>query len=149
VSNAMTDERFALLEMLYRWCYVIDKGLWDEYEGLFTPDASLDFSSVGSEGNDPKSHREFLEHKAWPATKAQHHQTTNTVFLELSEDAARTRSTCVASIVMSDDTFFSVGIYYHDTFVRTADGWLFSERRCEKVFFNPAGDVAGLAQGTE
>ncbi len=73
----------------------------------------------------------------------------NTVFLELSDDAASTRSTCVASIVMSDDTFFSIGVYYHDRFKRTADGWLFSERRCEKAFFNPPGDVAGLAEGSE
>jgi hypothetical protein len=145
----LTDERFAILELMYSWCYVIDNGRWPEYEGLFTPDAKLDFSSVGSEGSDPHTHLEFLEKKAWPATKTQHHHMGNTVFLELSDDAARTRSTCVASIVMSDDSFFSIGVYYHDRFTRTSDGWLFTERRCEKVFFNPPGDVAGLATGAE
>ena len=127
----------AIRELLYDWCYVVDNGLWDRYETMFVKDADIDFSSIGSRGTDPASHRQFLENLAWPATKAQHHVLGNLSFLELGPDSARTRSLCLASVVMLDDTCYTIGVYYHDWLQLHGGEWLIAKKHCEKVFFNP------------
>ena len=57
--------------------------------------------------------------------------------VKIDGDTASARTLCHNPMIMDGtggQTVMFVGIWYHDTFVRTADGWRISSRREEKGY---------------
>jgi hypothetical protein len=46
MSELSIADRFAITETLSRYCHCLDRGRWDEFAALFTPDCRLDLSQV-------------------------------------------------------------------------------------------------------
>lgn len=131
------EDRAEILDIIHVWTDIIDRGRWEDYEALYTDDATIDFSSIGSAGTDPASHREFLEDVAWPAVKAQQHLVGNTIFESYSSDSAATRTTCLASVVMPDGALSTIAVWYLDDWSKVDGRWLIDRRVCEKNFISP------------
>ena len=148
LTHEEVSDRLEILELLNTWSDIIDTGAHERYEALFTDDAVIDFSSIGSPGTDPSSHRKFLDEIAWPSTRGQQHLLGNTQFLELDGEQARTRTACHASVVMRDGSFSTICVWYVDDLKKVDGRWLISKRVCLKNFFNPDAWV-NPAEGQE
>lgn len=46
MSELSTDDRLQIQELLHRYCHYLDRGRWEEFAALFTPDCRLDLSQV-------------------------------------------------------------------------------------------------------
>jgi len=133
--------RAEIEDLLLRWNEVISDRIWDQYEELFAPDNSIDFSSIGSQGTDAASHRDFLRDIASGFTSTEHHLLGSPVFLELERDTARTSTHCLTIARMAGGALFVVGVIYHDWLVRTEDGWRIKRKECQRVFTEPDSDI--------
>lgn len=136
-STQRIEDRIEILDAIHKWTDIIDRGLWAEYEALFAPGASIDFSAIGSLGDDPASHRRFLEDVAWPSVKHQQHLVGNTIFTEFDDHQGKTRTTCLASVVMPDGVLSTIGVWYLDDWSKVDGKWLIARRVCEKNFISP------------
>jgi hypothetical protein len=126
-------DREEIRDLLNRWALAADLSDMDAFEACYTPDAIIDFREIGYQGNTPSGHREFLE-KSRPFFKNMHHIVSNTTFLELTADAARTRTLVAAATTTLDDVVFFLGGWYHDTLRKTGEGWRIAARRAERAY---------------
>jgi hypothetical protein len=46
MSELTTTDRLAIHDTLYRYCHCLDRGRWEEFAALFTPDCCVDFSQT-------------------------------------------------------------------------------------------------------
>jgi hypothetical protein len=46
MSELSTADRLAIAETLAQYCHCLDRGRWDDFAALFTPDCRLDLSQV-------------------------------------------------------------------------------------------------------
>jgi 3-phenylpropionate/cinnamic acid dioxygenase small subunit len=130
------SDRLEIEELLVRWSEVIDTRDWDAYPGLFTDDATLDFSQLGSSGNDPKTHAEFLA-VAMPYFPRMQHLLGNTSITMLDDDTAKTSTICFApGVLKGTEHVCFTGVWYHDLLKRTPDGWRIQNRVAEKVYMH-------------
>ena len=59
--------------------------------------------------------------------------------MKIDGDTATARTLCHNPMIMGPEgaqTVMFVGIWYHDTFVRTPDGWRISSRREQKGYMH-------------
>ena len=127
------SDREEIRDLLNRWGLAVDIGDLDMFEGCYTDDVIIDFKEIGYQGTTGRGHREFLQ-KSAPFFSAMHHALSNTVFSELTETTARTRTLVTAATVTVKDVVFFIGAWYHDELRKTADGWRISHRRAELVY---------------
>ena len=130
LSMQEISDRLEIQELLVRYSHAVDTRDWDAYEGVFTDDAVIDYTSAGGIRGSLGEVVEWLSHalKLFPMT--QHLITNRHVVLE--GDTATGRSYYYNPLGRPDGTggmqllFF--GGYYNDRFRRTADGWRIAER---------------------
>jgi len=126
------SDRMEIEELFTKYAYAIDEKNYDELDDVFLPDSILDYTAVGG----PRS--EWSSMKSWLANAlAQYagsqHPTMNTK-IDLRGDEATTKTLCFNPMVVKDNggtdqTVFFIGLWYHDTLVRTSKGWRIKERR--------------------
>jgi hypothetical protein len=124
------SDRLEIEDVLTRYAWSIDTGNFDGLDDVFTPDASVDYTSAGGiKGAYP-------EVKAWLASVLPHfpayqHLVTNKD-IQLDGDRATSRSGFYNPMQQSAEgggtSLFFVGGEYHDKLVRTPAGWRISER---------------------
>jgi len=132
-------DRTAIADALTRYTLAVDRGIWDDLDTVFTPDAHLDYAASGGTAG------AYPEAKAWlaemlPAFSTRTMHTLGQVAVSFSED----RSTAEVSayfhnpMVISDghggERVVEVGGIYHHAFVRTPDGWRSRALREEVVW---------------
>ncbi len=78
------EDRESIRETLARYCHSIDDGRWDEFESLWTGDASMEFAGRHVEGRGEIL--TFMQ-KAMPEHMRGRHLTTNSV-IEIDHDRA-------------------------------------------------------------
>jgi 3-phenylpropionate/cinnamic acid dioxygenase small subunit len=133
--SEVTTAKLAIKETLYRYSLMVDRRRWEMIDEVFTRDATIDYTSVGS-GATKGPHREMLSWldemlKPWPLNL---HVITNEI-IEITGD--RAKSTCCFSAPMGrkdeagKSTYITNAGYYHDELVRTRDGWRIRERLCD------------------
>lgn len=127
----LTAEQIAdeveLRKLVISYANAVDRRDFDALDKVFTPDADIDYSAVGGlKGRYP-------EVKAWlPGAlrnfSAYMHLIGNQEF-EINGDIASGQVACINPMVLPLLGTVYIAIWYHDRYVRTADGW----RICERI----------------
>ena len=139
-AETQTTDRLAILEQIARYSYAWDDRDLEAYIALFVEDAAfvVDPELPGGPSVNATGHEAI---RAWarermdarkPGVQVRHHQ-TGTLFDELGEDQARTRTMLLTSRVGPDGEPPGSGIYY-DEWRRTAEGWRFAKRTLRHDF---------------
>jgi len=120
------DDRLAIQETLARYCFCLDHGRWDEFRGLFTEDARLDFGEVMGVWEGADGIRRFTETIAGLGLFMRHYVTN--VVLSGDGDAVRADCYVLAVTGRGDRQMLATG-RYEDRFVKRGDRWLLAARR--------------------
>ena len=139
-AETQTADRLAILEQIARYSYAWDDRDLEAYIALFVEGASfvVDPELPGGPSVDATGHeairtwaRERMDARK-PGVQVRHHQ-SGTLFDELGEDQARTRTMLLTSRVGPDGEPPGSGVYY-DEWRRTAEGWRFAKRTLRHDF---------------
>jgi hypothetical protein len=136
-SQQELSDRLEINDLITDYSYAIDTRSWDDLDLLFTPDAHIDYTAVGGEAGDVPTIKAWLEKTLAMFSGFQHLVATSKVTID--GDTATGRTLCHNPMIMDNngaEMVIFVGIWYHDTFVRTADGWRISSRREEKGYMH-------------
>jgi len=130
------SDRLEIHQLLVDYASAIDRKNFDALDSVFTADAYIDYRALGGiDGRYPAI-------KAWlsqvlPNFPNYFHLIGNTA-LKLEGDGASASTTCFnpMQVALPDGTsqVMFLGLWYHDRFVRTAQGWRMSERVEQKCF---------------
>lgn len=130
-------DKLEIQELLARYARGVDSKDWELWKTVFTPDASLDYSSAGAPAGSRDELAAWLENAMSAVPIAQHYITN--VEIELAGDRAKVRAMFYNPMQLPGLTEMSFcGGYYHHDMVRTNEGWK-SERLVEENvwFVNP------------
>lgn len=128
-------DRQQITEVLHRYGQTFDAKDADGFASLFTDDAHWKIHRRGTErpqfeNNSRAELKDFVADRFSTvlAGRHTHHYVTGTVFLELTEDFARTRSTVlVVHRILETGALVPVNApVYMDEFVKTEAGWRIS-----------------------
>lgn len=137
------SDRMEIQDLMVEYCYAVDHRNWDALDALFTPDAVIDYSEmVGFKGSVAET-KAFLA-QTIPGLQATQH-IISTSKITIDGDTAHGRTVCTNPMVLPPNAHVMVvGLWYRDTFVRTAEGWRISGRYEENCWrYNvPAGLLA-------
>jgi len=136
-------DKIEIQELLYRYARAVDSKDWDLYRSVFTPDASLDYSSAGAAVGSRDEVAAWLEQGLSVVPMTQHYVTN--IEIDLDGDRAEVRAMFYNPMQLPGMAELSFcGGSYHHGLVRTPDGWK-SERLVEENlwFVNPPGGRPG------
>lgn len=143
------SDRLEIEQLLVDYAHAIDLARFDDLDGIFTPDAYIDYRAMG--GIDGR----FPEIKLWLKSALERfphrqHLVTN-ISIKLDGDGASVRSACINPMGLASggaERVLFFGLWYVDKVVRTPAGWRISERVEERCYAHnlPAG-FGGPAQG--
>ncbi len=130
------SDRVEINDLLIRYTKAIDDKDWALLDGVFTPDAQVDYTSSGGIKGTYAEARAWLA-KALAAFPITAHYITNSE-VKLDGDRASAR-TAVYNPMFSKQPeggfhHFAVGAYYVDELVRTPAGWRIAKRREDQAF---------------
>jgi hypothetical protein len=134
------SDRIEIEDLLQRYTAAIDAKDWDLLASVFTPDATLDYTSSGGPVGPFPEVRDWLA-RALALFPMTHHMIGKST-VQLDGDTAQCRSIFYNPMGMSIDEngrfvadgsgsgthVFVVGGFYNDTCVRTPDGWRISRK---------------------
>jgi 3-phenylpropionate/cinnamic acid dioxygenase small subunit len=133
------DDYFAIQNLVYRYCDLIDRGDFGAVAALF---AHADFFVPALPGplRDPAaieaSYRQYTRIYPDTGTPKTRHLTTNLIIEPLGADAARAQSYVVVFQATAQLPLQPViAGSYSDRFARVGAAWRFSERRMEMALF--------------
>jgi hypothetical protein len=130
------SDRIQIQDLLTRYTNAIDGKNWALLDTCFTPDAHVDYTATGGIKGAYPEVRKWLETalSVFPVTV---HYVTNSA-VKLSGDTATARTYVFNPMGFKNPDasmhWFTVGAYYVDKLVRTADGWRIAERVEEHGF---------------
>jgi hypothetical protein len=135
------SDRIEINDLLIRYTVAIDKKDYGLLDRCFTRDAHLDYTSAGGIAGDYPKVRAWLEKALAPFPMTVHYVTNSVVDLDGDEATARTAVLNPMGFQDADGAMhtFTVGAYYNDRLVRTADGWRIRERVEESAYMD--GDL--------
>jgi ketosteroid isomerase-like protein len=130
------SDRLEIAELINAYSHAIDTRAWDELDDVFTEDAVIDYTEMGGPRGDRAEIKAFLT-STMPIFKGfQHMQATTRLLLD--GDSATGRTICHNPMILATPDgrtkVLYCGLWYRDTFVRTAAGWRISERYEEKCY---------------
>lgn len=142
-------DHFEISQLLTRYGVAIDTRQFERLAELFTDDARLDYSSSGAPAGT------LPEIIAWMSSfltkfHMNQHMTLNS-HIEIEEDTARGRTYFLnpnSFLVDGEPRLITVGGFYVDRFVRTADGWRIAERTQETAWVQSEDSLEVWAQRT-
>jgi hypothetical protein len=137
LSQQEISDRLEIQELLVRYSHAVDTRDWDALAQVFTPDATIDYTTFGGIKGDFAAIRAFLQ-ASMPHFSGYQHLIANIV-LEIDGDEARGRTACLNPMVIdrgdgSEPHVFFCGLWYRDRLVRTAQGWRIADRRQERSY---------------
>jgi len=135
-SQQELSDRLEISDLITAYSYAIDFHRFDELDAIFTADGTLDFTATGGIAGDLASVKEWLA-SVLPNFGGHHHLVATSQVL-LSGDTATARSICHNPMWFKDESQppLFVGLWYHDTFTRTADGWRIASRVQQKGYMH-------------
>jgi hypothetical protein len=139
------SDRFEIQDMLFRYADIIDRKAVDELNDIFTADAHIDYSAFGGSVGDRESTLDFLK-QALPAFSASQHLNAN-VQIAVEGDTGTGRVMCFNPMEMplgEEKQVFMLGLWYVDSYRRTAQGWRISSRKEEKSWVFNVPDFMSL-----
>ena len=134
LSPQELSDRFEIQDLVYHYADCIDRRDFDALVDVFTDDAHIDYTAVGGPQGSRDEIIAFLK-KALAAFKTYQHLNAN-VQIRVSGDTATGRVMCFnpsdLKLREGKTHLFMIGIWYNDTYVRTAQGWRIRTRAEEK-----------------
>jgi 3-phenylpropionate/cinnamic acid dioxygenase small subunit len=135
-------DKIEIHELLARYARGVDTRDWELWKAVFTPDATIDYTSAGAVLGSRDEVAAWLEQGLGTVPMTQHFITN--IEVDLDGDRARARAMFYNPMLlpgMAEQS--SCGGYYHHDLVRTPEGWK-SERLVEQNvwFVNPPGAPA-------
>lgn len=132
----MVVDRLEIGDLLTRYTIALDTREWDLLDTVFTPDATIDYtSSQGIRGPFPEVKRWLVE-ALGNFTAYQHVLGNSQVVLDGDRGTGRTYFFNPNSLPgpAGKPSMLYVGGFYVDRFVRTAEGWRIEERDEQTVW---------------
>ena len=130
------SDRLEIQDLMVAYSHAIDFKNFDELDDVFTPDAFIDYTVFGGPKGPYPEVKQFLKDQM-PIFSSYYHM-ISTSKIELEGDTATGVTVCHNPMVLpgkdESETVFVCGLWYHDKFVRTADGWRIKERIEEKTY---------------
>ena len=130
LSHQELSDRAEIQDLMTRYAYAIDDRDWDALDGVFTPDAIIDYSEAGGARGTVPEIKKFLAEAMGNFSAFQHLSTTTQI--RIDGDRAKARTILFNPMVMQhegQERVFFVGLWYNDDLVRTPDGWRITHRR--------------------
>lgn len=130
------EDHHALQRLAIEYANAIDAREWDRLDHVFTPDAAIDYTATGGIAGS------YAEIKPWLARsmkffKSYMHLMGNFQF-EITGDTATGQVSCfnpmLAPSLLGAGTTVMFGIWYHDAYVRTPQGWRIASRRQQHCY---------------
>jgi hypothetical protein len=138
-SQQELSDRLEIQDQISAYSYAIDLHRWDELDAIFTPTATLDFTASGGEKGTLPELKPWLERSLNLFDGHQHLMGNTRVVFGDGGDAATSQTMCLNPMPLTHDgkqQLVLVGIWYHDDWVRTADGWRIANRVQVKGFLH-------------
>ena len=134
------SDRIEIQDLITDYSYAVDTHRWDDLDAIFTPDASLDFTATGGEAGDLPTIKVWFDKVLNLFAGHQHLVATSKIAID--GDTATARTLCHNPMWLApageggggEPRVVFVGLWYHDTLVRTVDGWRISARHQEKGY---------------
>lgn len=130
------SDRLEIQDLMVAYSHAIDFKNFDELDDVFTADAFIDYTVFGGPKGPYPEVKQFLKDQM-PMFSSYYHM-ISTSKIELNGDTATGVTVCHNPMVLpakdGSETVFVCGLWYHDKFVRTADGWRIKERIEEKTY---------------
>jgi hypothetical protein len=136
LSLQQISDRLEIEQLFVDYASAIDQKNFDALDRVFTPDAYIDYRAMG--GIDGR----YPEIKAWLSQvlskfPSYFHMVGN-LSLKLEGDTARSTIICFNPMQVplgeGKSQVMFLGLWYHDEFVRTPQGWRMSRRVEQKCF---------------
>ena len=136
LSTQEISDRIQIQDLLTRYTVAIDTKDWKLLDTCFTPDADVDYTATGGTAGKYPEVRKWLEMALAPFPLTVHYISNTTVKLDGDRAATRTYVWNPMGFKNPDGSlhWFTVGAYYVDELVRTADGWRIKRRTEEHGF---------------
>jgi hypothetical protein len=133
-------DRMEIDDLLTRYTIALDTRQWDLLSTVFTPDATIDYtSSQGIKGTFPEV-AAWLEKALSAFTVSQHLLGNRQIQLDGHRGTGRTYFFNPNTLTGPSGTpsMLYVGGFYLDSFLRTEDGWRITDRYEETTWFDSA-----------
>ena len=131
------SDRLEIQELIARYSVALDSRDYDALDELFTDDAVLDYTATGAIKGSLAEMKKFVAEAFEMFEGTQHLTTGTTLTFEDDGNTAYGKSACHNPMVFGGDLkprMMIVGLWYVDTFVRTAHGWRFKERVEQQLY---------------
>lgn len=132
LSQQEISDRLEIQDLLVEYSHCLDTRNFDGFDNVFTPDAVIDYTEMGGPRGDLESTKAFLRKAMALFPNYQHMVATSKVVVD--GDTATGRTCCHNPMVPKDGNVFWCGLWYRDTFVRTAEGWRIKSRYEDKCY---------------
>ena len=135
LSQQEISDRIEIQELLIDYSHALDFRQFEEFDNIFTPDAMIDYTEMGGPRGDLQSTKAYLVKAMNLMGSYQHMVATSKVTID--GDTATGRTICHNPMTLKKgNRLFWCGLWYRDTFVRTAQGWRISERYEERCYMH-------------
>ena len=128
MTQLSTDDRFAIHELLARYCRVIDFGLWDDFTSLFTTDCVVDFGELMGVHEGHEGVRQ-LGSMIGGTGLLMRHLVTNVMIEKATADRAETFCYVLALTGSGPAGLMQTTGRYEDEVVKRDGRWLIRRRR--------------------
>lgn len=127
------SDRREIDDVLIAYCHAIDSHRWDALDGVFTPDAIIDYTVFGGPKGPYPEIKLFLAEALPHFVYAQHIISTSQITLDGDTATGRTICTNPVGVREADGSIRHMvyALWYIDELLRTPDGWRITNRREE------------------
>jgi hypothetical protein len=130
------SDRLEIQDLQAAYSHAIDTRDFDALDHVFTKDAFIDYSAFGGSAGGLEETKAFLRKALAMFAGFQHMVATSQV--SLSGNRATAKTICWNPMVLKgspgEPRVFFCGLWYHDEYLRTLDGWRITKRAEEKCF---------------
>ena len=135
MANSAEDQ-LALQRLVTEYTYAIDERDWNKLDRIFTPDAYIDYRAMGGiDGPYPRV-KAWLPEALKPFPGYMHF--IGNLWFHVVGDEAIGKVACINPMRVpkpdGGDEVMILGLWYHDRYRRTPQGWRISERVEKRSF---------------
>ncbi len=133
-------DRIEISDLLTRYAHAVDTKDWELWRTVFTPDASIDYTSAGGQAGGVETIAAWLEESLALFDMTQHLISNEQVTIE--GDRATVKAMFYNPMRFADGgEFFATGGWYHHDLVRTVEGWKSARLVEESAWFDPSANT--------
>ena len=130
------SDRLEIQDLQTAYSSAIDTRDWDALDRVFTQDAWIDYTAFGGSAGGLAETKGFLAKAMTMFAGFQHMVATSAV--KLGGNRATGKTICWNPMLVKraggEEHVFFCGLWYHDEYLRTLDGWRITRRVEEKSF---------------